>query len=113
MANKEQLIKAIYRFIDNDMLPKAEGNYKIVLGIAKAAINYKSDKVFEAIKNNSVVSMFDIIDKDDNVDVDALCKILTDGMGSNEFTLSFKVFTSTYDMHFSAADIQTIKRYIM
>ena len=113
MATKEQLIKAIYRFIDNDMLPKAEGNYKIVLGIAKSAINYKSDKVFEAIKNNSMISMFDIIDENDNVDVDALCEILTQGMGSEEFTLSFKMFTSTYDMHFSAADIQTIKRYIM
>ena len=113
MANKEQLIKAIYRFIDNDMLPKAEGNYKIILGIVKSAINHRADKVFEAIKKNSVVAMFDIIDEQDNVDVDTLCKILTDGMGSNEFTLSFKVFTSTYDMHFSAADVQTIKRYIV
>ena len=113
MISKERLITAIYKFIDNDMLPKAEGNYKIVLGIAKAAINYKADKVFEAIKNNSVVSMFEVIDSNDNVDLDTLCNILVDGMGSNEFTLSFKVFTSTFDMHFSAADIQTIKRYAM
>ena len=45
MANKEQLIKAIYRFIDNDMLPKAEGNYKIILGIAKSAINHSIIKL--------------------------------------------------------------------
>jgi hypothetical protein len=95
------------------MMPKAEGNYKILLGIAKAAINYKGDKVFEAIKNNSVVAMFEVIDSDNRVDLDSLCNILVDGMGSNEFTLSFKVFTSTFDMHFSAADIQTIKRYAM
>jgi len=113
MASKEQLIKAIYTFIDNDMLSKAEGNYKIILGIAKAAINHRADRVFNAIKNNSLVSMFDIIDEHDNVDVDTLAKVLTDGMGSNEFTLSFKVLTSTYSMHFSAADVQTIKRYIV
>ena len=113
MATKEQLLRAIYKFIDNDMLPKADGNYKIILGIAKTALNHKADSVFNAIKNNSVISMFNIIDENDNVDVESLANILTEGMGSNEFTLSFKLFTSTYVMHFSSADIQTIKNYII
>ena len=111
MVSKEQVINAIHKFIDVDMMPKAEGNYKVVLGIAKAALSYKPDVVFDTIKRNPAISMLGVIDEHDNVDMDTLCKILCDGMGSNEFTLSFKLLTSTYNMHFSAADIQTIKRY--
>lgn len=47
MATKEQLMKAIHTFIENDMLPKAEGNYKIILNIAKAAMQHKPDLIFE------------------------------------------------------------------
>ena len=112
MANKEEIVKAIRMFIDNDALPKAEGNYKIILNLAKSALIHRADAVFNAIKNNSLISMLGVIDEHDNVDIDALVQILSDGLGSNEFTLKFKVFTSEYVMHFSAADIQTIKRYI-
>lgn len=112
MTSKEQIIRAIRTFIDNDMLPKAEGNYKIILGLAKAALIHRADAVFETIKNSSLVSMLGVIDDHDNVDVDMLSQILSEGLSSNEFELKFKFLTSEYIMHISAADIQTIKRYI-
>lgn len=112
MASKEQIIKALRMFIDNDMLPKAEGNYKIILNLAKAALSYRADAVFDAIKHNSLVSMLGVIDEQDNVDVDTLSHILMEGLSSNEYTLKFKLLSSEYVMHISAADIQTIKRYI-
>lgn len=112
MVSKEQIIKAIRTFIDNDMLPKSEGNYRILLNVAKAALNYKADTIFDAIKTNSFISMLGVVDEHDNVDIELLSQILTEALGSNEFTLNFKVLTNEYVMHFSAADIQTIKRYI-
>lgn len=112
MATKEQFMKAIHTFLENDMLPKAEGNYKIILNIAKAAMQHKPDLIFEKIKSNSLISMLSVIDEHDNVDVDTLAKILSDGFGSEEFSFAFSFFGREYAMHFSAADIQTIKRYM-
>ena len=112
MATKEQLMKAIHTFIENDMLPKAEGNYKIILNVAKAVMQHKPDLIFEVIKKNSVIEMLGVIDEHDNIDVDTLVKILSEGFGSEEFCFAFHVLGKEYAMHFSAADIQTIKRYM-
>ena len=105
-------MKAIHTFIENDVLPKAEGNYKIILNIAKAAMQHKPDLIFEKGKGNSLISMLGVIDEHDNIDMDTLVKILSEGFGSEEFCFAFRVLGKEYAMHFSAADIQTIKRYM-
>lgn len=112
MVTKEQLMRAIHTFIETDMLPKAEGNYKIILGVAKAAIRLRPDSVFNTIKKNPIVSMLDVIDEHDNIDIDTLVKVLSEGFGSEEFSFAFNIFGREYAMHFSGADIQTIKRYV-
>lgn len=112
MATKQQLISAVDTFIQNDVLPKAEGNYKIILNIAKVALHYKPDSVFDLIKKNTLISMLGVIDEHDNVDIDMFAKILSEGFGSDEFSFTFNVFGREYTMHFSAADIQSIKRYM-
>lgn len=112
MITKEQLVDAICEFIDDDMLPKADGNYKILLNTAKVALRYKPDSILKFLKSNSFISMFDIIDDNDNIDMDLLVKILSEGFGSDEFSYVFNFFGKEYALHFSAADIQTIKRYV-
>lgn len=112
MTSKEQFIKAIHTFIENDMLPKATGNYKIILNIVKVAMQYKAAAIFDAVKKNSFISMLNIIDDHDNVDIEMLTQILSEGFGSEEFCFTFDFFGKEYAMHFSAADIQTIKRYM-
>ena len=112
MVTKDQLLRAIATFIDNDMMPKATGNYKVILNLIKVAINHRADNVFKAVKENSFVSMLNVIDSHDNVDIDALATILSDALGTNEFVINFKVLTGNYEMYFSAADIQKIKSYV-
>lgn len=112
MVNKEQFMNAIHTFIENDMLPKASGNYKIILNTAKAAIRHNPDGVFNLIKNNQLVSMLNVIDSNNMVDVGTMGKILSEGFGSDEFEFSFNIFGKEYTMHFSAGDIQTIERYM-
>lgn len=112
MVTKEQFMNAIYMFIENDMLPKATGNYKIILNTARVAIKHRPDIIFDVIKNNSFVSMLNVIDDRNNVDVDMLAMILSEGFGSDEFGLDIRFFGKEYTMHFSAADVQTIKRYL-
>jgi hypothetical protein len=111
IVTKEQFINAVNMFIENDMLPNAKGNYKIVLGTAKSALRHKPDLLFEYLKKNSFVSMLNVIE-DDKIDVDLLATILTEGLGADEFALEFRLFNKEYAMHFSATDIQTIKRYL-
>lgn len=112
MVTKEQFMRAIHTFISNDMLSKAEGNHRIILNTAKVAIQYRPDAVFDLIKKNTLVTMLGVIDENDNVDMETLVKILTEGFGSDEFCFAFQLFGKEYAMHFSAADIQTVKRYV-
>ena len=112
MVTKDNLIRAIYTFIDNDMLPKASGNYKVILNLAKVAINYRADSIFNVIKNNSFVSMLGVIDERDLIDLDSLVRILTEGLGSDEFEFNFKVLTGDYKMCFTGADIHKIASYV-
>lgn len=112
MTTKENLLNAISTFIEKDVLPKtAEGNMRIILRSAQAAIKLKPDAVFSAIKNNSAVAMLGAVDEAGNVDVDVLSKVLTEGFGSDEYTHTFRLFGKEYTLHLSSADIQTIIKY--
>lgn len=112
MATKEQFMNAISSYIEHDMLPNASGNYKIILNIAKAAMQHAPDAVFDRIKNNSLISMLGVIDEQNNVNTDLLATVLASGFGRDEFAFSFAAFGKEYTLHFSADDVQTIKRYM-
>lgn len=112
MATKDQFLNALSSYIQHDMLPKAEGNQKIILRSAMVAMAYKPDAVFNLIKNNSLIAMLDVIDEHDNIDAEMLAKMLSEGFGSDEFSFSFGFFGKEYTFHFSAGDIQAIKRYL-
>lgn len=112
MATKHQVQNGIILFMDNHMIPEAKGNYKIILRGAKAVMAIKFDSIFEALKNNTLISMAGIIDDADNVDITAAARILHDAFGSDEFSYSFSFLGETYSIHLSADDIGTIKNYI-
>lgn len=112
MVNKERFLHAVSTFIENDMVRDAKGNHKIILGIAKAAIRRNPDGVFNALKDNGFVSLLGVIDDHDNVDVDMLVDILSEGFGSDEFSIKFHLLGTEYNIHLSASDMQTIKRYM-
>lgn len=112
MITKEQFLKAVINFIELDMIPNSSGNYKIILNVAKAAMQRAPDSVFNLIKNNGIVSMIGAIDDNNNINVDLLSEVLTNGLGSDEFTYSFSAFGKEYDLHFAANDIQKIKQYM-
>ena len=112
MVNKEQLMRGILAFIDNDMIPAAEGNYKIILRMAKAAIMLKPDSVFDLIKNNTFVSMLGVINERNCIDIDTFARMLSEGIGNDEFSMRFKLLGSDYVFAFSASDVMSVKRYI-
>ena len=69
------------------------------------------EKVWDLIKNNSLIEMINVVDGD-NIDIRLLADILAEGLNGDEFALSFNILGSTYKMHLSKDDIHTLKNYI-
>ena len=112
MVSKNQLLTALDRYIASDMIPNVTGNYKVILKIARAALAMKPDVVFQAVRSNPLVTMLDLVDEADNVDLDTLVQILSEGLSADEFTLAFHLLGKDYAFHFSADDVRKIKSYI-
>lgn len=112
MANKHQVINGIILFMDNHMIPKAEGNYKIILRAAKTGMQIAPDKIWDAIKSNTLVDMLGVISEDDQVDLNNLARILSEAIGTDEFCLKFNVLGQEFKIFITGDDVHTIKNYI-
>lgn len=112
MANKHQVINGLVLFMDNHMIPKAEGNYRIILRTAKAGMQIAPDKIWEVIKGNPLVEMLGVIDESDNVDIGSLARILAEGFEEDEFCLDFGFLGKDYKIYLTKEDITTLKSYI-
>lgn len=111
MVHKNQVISGIIQFMDNHMIPKAEGNYKIILRMVKGGMHIAPDKIWEAVKGNSLVEMLGVI-RGDEVDIESLVRILIEGMDKDEFSLGFKLLGEEYKMFLTADDIRAARSYI-
>lgn len=111
MVNKHQVVNGIITFMDNNIIPKAEGNYKIILRMARTSMQIAPDKIWDAIKNNGLIEMLGVI-KGDEADIDSFSRILNEGMGTDEFTFGFKFLGEEYKIYLSSDDIKVIKTYI-
>ena len=112
MANKHQVINGVILFMDNHMIPKAEGNYKIILRAARAGMQFAPDTIWNAIKSNSLIEMLGVINEEDHVDINSLARILSEGIGTDEFCLGFDVFGQDYKIYITGEDVHTLKSYI-
>ena len=112
MANKKQVIDGIMLFMDNNMIPKAEGNYKVILRIAKAGMAIAPEKFWEIIKTNPLINMVGAIDGD-ALEINLLAEVLREGVGSEGFTFCFNFLGGMYKIHFEEPDIHALKNYIV
>jgi hypothetical protein len=111
MVTKHQVINGVSNFLGNHMIPKAEGNLKIVLKTAKAGMRISPEGFWELIKNNSLVEMTGAV-QEDHVDIELMAEILAEGFGEDEFNISFKLLGKEYSIYLSAEDIKTLKNCI-
>lgn len=108
MANRQQILKGVAEFIDKSMLLKAEGNYRIILRTVKSGILISPDTFWTMIVNTPIGKLLD----SDDVDIDTLEEILTEGLGNNELELQFKLLGSEYKIYLSADDVHKLKSCI-
>jgi hypothetical protein len=112
MANGHQVINGIMLFMDNHMIPKAEGNYKVILRTAKAGMMIAPEKFWEIIKTNPLIEMVGAV-KDDELDVELLAEMLKEGFDNEGFCSEFEFLGSHYKIHFDKDDVHTLKNYIV
>lgn len=107
MANREQVAKGIASFIETHMLPKSEGNYRIILRTVKSAILVSPDALWKVIDNSALGKLLG-----EDIDLDTLEEILTDGFGNNEMEFGFKLFGNEYKIYVGSDDIHKLKTCI-
>ena len=112
MVNKRQVINGIVAYMDNHMIPHAEGNLKIILRIAKVGMVVTPDKLWDLIKNNTLVTMTGAIVDDEHIDIDSLARIVSEGFGNDEFDFVLDVFGKEGHIFLKAEDVHALKNYI-
>ena len=112
MVNKRQVINGIIAYMDNHMIPHAEGNYKIILRTAKAGMVVVPDKFWDLIKNNTLVTMTGAIVDDEHIDIESFSRIISEGFGNDEFNFVLDVLGQEYRIYLKAEDIHALKNYI-
>lgn len=112
MVNKHQVINGIIAYMDNHMIPSAEGNYKIILRTAKAGMVVVPDKFWDLIKNNTLVEMTGAIIDDEHINIDLFARIISEGFGNDEFNFVLSVLGHEYRIYLKAEDIHALKNYI-
>lgn len=111
MVHKNKVINGVMAFMDSNMIPNADGNYKIILRTARAGMAIAPDKIWNIIKDNAIIAMTGAVNEE-YVDVDLLARILTEGFGNDEFNLGFRFLGEGYKICLSGDDIRTLKSYI-
>lgn len=111
MVHKDKVISGVMAFMDNDMIPNAKENYKIILRTIRAGMTIAPEKVWDLIKDNAIIAMTGAV-QGEYVDIDLLARILAEGMGSDEFNLSFKLLGGEYKLFLSGEDVRALKGYI-
>lgn len=111
MVHKNQVINGVMSFMDNNMIPNAKDNYKIILRTVRAGMTIAPDKIWDLIKDNAIISMTGAV-QDDQIDIDLLARILTEGFGADEFNMGFKLLGGEYKIFLSGDDIRALKGYI-
>lgn len=111
MVHRDKVISGVMAFMDNNMIPNAKDNYKIILRTVRAGMAIAPEKVWDLIKDNEILAMTGAINEN-YVDVDLLSRILMEGFGNDEFNMVFKVLGGEYKIFLSGEDIRALKGYI-
>lgn len=94
------------------MIPRASGNYKILLRMASVGMSAMPDKILNAVKSNSMVKALGLINDDGTINIELADRILSEGLANDEFEFCFKLLGNEYKLYLSANDISIIKSYL-
>ena len=111
MVHKNQVISGIIAFMENHIIPSAKDNQKIILRTIQAGMAVAPEKVWDLIKKNEILAMTGAVEGDE-INIELLSRILSNGLGNDEFDLSFRLLGNEYKIYLSAEDVKALKGYI-
>lgn len=72
MYEYNKVMNGVAKYIDTEIVDKISGWKKWVIGSGAGLLLSNANDVFNQLKNNEVVKLLNIIDKDDKIDVDKI-----------------------------------------
>lgn len=72
MYSYSQVVNGLSKYIDNEIVNKITGLQRWIIGTGVGVALSKGVNVFNNLKENEIIKMLDIIDKDDNIDIDTI-----------------------------------------
>lgn len=109
MVTLNQVQNGVVKYIDNELIPNINGWQKWVFGALASTAMLKTTNIFNALKENPLVKMLEIIDENDNIDIDTIYR---------EFMKQAQKGAVTFDvpmigaMTLNHTDVEKLYRYI-
>jgi hypothetical protein len=109
MVNLNQVQNGIVKYLDSEITPKINGWQKWVFGAVAGVALSKITNIFNALKNNELIKMLEVIDEEDNIDIETIYR---------EFIKQAQKGPVTFDvpmvgaMTLNHTDVEKIYRYI-
>lgn len=88
MYSYGEVINGVAKYIDEEILSKVNGWQKWVIGAGLGVAMNNSTGVFNELKNNSVIKLLGVVDKNDMIDVDTLYKEMRKQAEKSSITFS-------------------------
>lgn len=118
MVTKQQLMSAVVRFINNDMLPSAatkDAMYRFILRGAVAYSTMRPEKAFDLIITKfPIVKTLEFMDDSGNVDNELLAYVIPEALANETFQLHFSapLEKEPYAIGINADDVRKIMSYL-
>mgnify|MGYP003294770832 CR=1 FL=1 len=88
MVTYNQVANGVSSFVDNEILNKLQGMPKIALGAGTGVMLRRGENLFNALKQQPIVRMLQIVDENDNIDIDVIYEELKKQMENNSITFN-------------------------
>lgn len=95
MYNYGEVTSGVAKYIDEEILSKVSDWRKWVIGAGLGVAMSNSTSVFNELKNNSMIKLLGVVDKNDMIDVDTLYKEMKKQAEKNSITFEVPMLGMT------------------
>jgi hypothetical protein len=109
MVTLNQVQNGIVKYLDSEIVPNINGWQKWVFGALASTAMLKTTNIFNALKENLLVKMLEIIDGNDNIDIDTLYREFLKQAQKGAVTFAVPMIGP---MTLNHTDVEKLYRYI-
>jgi hypothetical protein len=110
MVTLNQVQNGIVKYLDSEIVPNINGWQKWVFGALASTAMLKTTNIFNALKENPLIKMLEIIDENDNIDIDTLYREFLKQAQKGAVTFAVPMIGA---MTLNHTDVEKLYRYII